>query len=162
MVAEIDHQFEQWYETYRDRLYHYVWTLLGYNEQDALQVTSDVFVKLYRYVLTHEIEHPQALLYRIAHNEAENRKNKERGRLTALDDGHRETFVADDDVRDETELTFRQELLEQVMQRLTTDEQTLVYLRRYDQRAYDEISQILDMPINTVATRLRRVMTKMQ
>ncbi|MFZ5341609.1 MAG: RNA polymerase sigma factor [Patescibacteria group bacterium] len=60
------------YRRRKDNIYSYIWNILNYNTQDALNVTSDVFVKVFNYSKSNDIQKFKSFLYRTAHNEAVN------------------------------------------------------------------------------------------
>jgi RNA polymerase sigma-70 factor, ECF subfamily len=65
--------FETLYERWHKKIYNYLWNLLNYNYDDTVSVTSDVFIKFYDYLQTHDadvVKNVKAILYRIAHNAA--------------------------------------------------------------------------------------------
>jgi RNA polymerase sigma-70 factor (ECF subfamily) len=144
---------------YQDKLMRYAGYLLG-DPDKASDVVQEAFIKAYINLKSFDPSKKfTSWLYRIAHNEAINIIEKTK-RVIALDpeselDGG--VNVEDDFVKQEL-ITHAQECLNQ-MAIMYREPLSLYYL---DDKSYDEISDILRIPIGTVGTRINRAKSLMK
>ena len=98
-------------------------------------------------------------LYRIAYNVAITRlrRRKPTVSLTGKDDSAKMDFAGDIDAPDERmQGQERASQLMLAMGRLTEEHRSILVLREMDELDYEAISEILDLPIGTVRSRLHR------
>ncbi len=148
-------------------LKRYVRRLLGRHAQSAEDVLQDVFIKAYVNLNDYDTSRPLApWLYRIAHNEAVSflRKRSSEPQVIDGEDGRfllermRDETLADGRVRfDLTESGVNGALIE-----LDPRYRDVLVLRYLEDKSYDEISDILQMPPGTVATRIRRGLERLK
>jgi RNA polymerase sigma-70 factor, ECF subfamily len=138
---------------YQDKLIRYATYLLR-DEQKALDVVQDSFIKAYVNLNGFDVKKKfGSWIYRIVHNEAMNRIKKY----------HKETpLMQNFDIRsdEDVELNFsKKEVVQKVqtcldhMPVLYSEPLALFYL---EDKSYEEISDILRIPMGTVATRINR------
>ena len=77
--------FEQIYKENKDRIYSFLLNILNYNKDDASQMLSESFLKLWEQLQSQEIKNPKNWLYTIAHNLAVN-MIKKNSKITTLDE----------------------------------------------------------------------------
>lgn len=157
--------FEQLYLRYKQPIYNYCWTLLNYNTQDAISVTSDVFIKIYEYLKNHQVENIKALLYTTAHNESLNLIASHRGeRRDQFTELFEETVEDNEDKNEKhlLELSFKQEILQDLLKHLDEQSREILYLVYYEEKSYEEIAELLHLKKNTVGTLLSRAKKKLQ
>jgi RNA polymerase sigma-70 factor, ECF subfamily len=138
---------------YQDKLMRYATYLLR-DEQKALDVVQDSFIKAYVNLNGFDVKKKfGSWIYRIVHNEAMNRAKKY----------HKETpLLRDFDIRsdEDVELNFsKKEVVEKA--RSCLDQMPVLYseplaLFYLEDKSYEEISDILRIPMGTVATRINR------
>ena len=155
--------FEHLFKKYYQPIYNYVLRRL-YNQTAAKDVTANTFVKAlenlnkfqWRGVLF------SSWLYRIATNEVNQyfRKNK---RVVALSDEHEATLKSDitsdaEVINSESEMAknIRSKQLHLALSTLKAKYQTVITLRYFEELSLKQISEILDLPENTVKTHIRR------
>ncbi len=145
-------------ERYQDKLYRYVFRMTKDND-----VTNDIvqqaFIKAYKNLQGFDTKRKfSSWIYRITHNETMNyfQKNK---RNIKIDDAslldkllHREQ-VTD---RDEVESEELKQIMQEVINELPINYSAPLSLFYYEDKSYEEISEILHIPVNTVGTRIRR------
>jgi RNA polymerase sigma-70 factor (ECF subfamily) len=145
---------------YQDRLYTALSHAIGCVEE-ARDVAQDAFVQAF--VKLESFQRQSAFytwLYRIAFNAAVSR-NRRRRPQTSLD-GHAEATgrepVDSREARPEESLERRERVYQvrTALQALPTDYRTVLVLREIDGCDYDQISEILDVPVGTVRSRLHR------
>jgi RNA polymerase sigma-70 factor (ECF subfamily) len=132
--------------------------------QDVLQ---EVFIKAYLHLNDYDTTLPfSSWIYRIAHNETISHFRKEKNRPLVLEMGADDEFfgkIADD-------LGFsRQEIeryhdtdIQTALQALEPRYRDIIVLKFFEEKSYDEISDILQMPQGTVATLINRAKKKIK
>lgn len=132
------------------------------NSEEARDLAQDIFVTVYKSLPSlRERDKFSSWLYQIAINHCRNRYKKlsRRGFFSSLSLDDEDTFLqlsGDDDPerqlqRDTTVLAVRE-----AINSLGDAEREILYLRDLQELAYDEISQILDIPLGTVKSKLNR------
>ncbi len=98
-------------------------------------------------------------LYRIAFNTAISRQRRRRPRVSIERDlGEAGTKLDDEGPPPEARLETeeRASVLMAALERLSEEHRLILVLREMDEMSYEEISEILDLPIGTVRSRLHR------
>jgi len=154
-------------ERYQGKLFAYIYRLVG-DKEEAEDLLQDVFIKSYRNLSSFDVERKfSSWIYRIAHNEAVNyikRKSlkrfiswesitatKDKLEMSSVEEGadkawlRKETEKEVDDAIEQLPLKYRQVLL----------------LRYFSDKSYEEISDILGKPVNTVGTLIKRAKNKL-
>lgn len=150
--------FEQIYIDHKDRIYTFLLNILNYNVDDASQILADTFVKLREYGQKNKIQNLKNLAYTISHNLAVDfiKKNKN---LTRLDDNGWHSYF---DLLDNVNLTFEQKRVQEAIFTLDTTVREVVQLTYYEDKSYQEISEILSIPKNTIWTMLFQAKKKLE
>jgi len=144
---------------YQDRLYNTVVHVAG-NAEDARDVVQDAFVQAFLKLDTFQRSSAfYTWLYRIAFNVAASHRRRRKPTLSI--ERARETSGIEpmDNTDGPTELLERKERCLQVRQaidRLNYEHRTVLVLREIDGFCYETISEILDVPLGTVRSRLHR------
>jgi RNA polymerase sigma-70 factor (ECF subfamily) len=151
--------FGQLVSKYQDRLYNSLVHVVGSTDlaHDAVQ---DAFVQAYLKLATFQRASGfYTWLYRIAFNMAASRRRRQK------------PVVSVDQVRDDSgqepadqgaapgERLEQQERVVQVqdaLARLSEEHRAILVLREVDECAYEEIAEILDLPVGTIRSRLHR------
>jgi RNA polymerase sigma-70 factor (ECF subfamily) len=142
---------------YQDRLYNSLLRVVG---EDAADIAQDAFVQAY--LKLDSFRGSSAFytwLYRIAFNLAMSHARRER-RAASLD-GMKDNFgnePVDGQPTPDAGLERREsvEMVHAALARLSTDYRTILVLREIDGCRYDEIADILELPVGTVRSRLFR------
>jgi RNA polymerase sigma-70 factor (ECF subfamily) len=142
---------------YQDRLYNSLLRVVG---EDAADIVQDAFVQAY--VKLDSFRGSAAFytwLYRIAFNLAMSHARRER--KTASLDGMKASWGSepvDGQPTPEVSIERREnvEMVHAALARLSTEYRTILVLREIDGCRYDEIAEILDLPVGTVRSRLFR------
>jgi RNA polymerase sigma-70 factor (ECF subfamily) len=153
-------------ERYQHRVYTLCARWMG-NDRIAEEVAQDVFLALYRSLADFRGDAQLSTwIFRVAINHCKNRKQYRRRRaedqhepLEGLgdDDGPKRQLAADGPPpdaglhRDEAELLVREGLAA-----LDDEQRAIIVMRDVDDRSYEEIAEILDLPRGTVKSRLHR------
>lgn len=161
VLADAD-QYGILMERYEAKLDRYIRRLGVYTPEDREDVLQDIFIKAYRYLNSFD----QSLqfsswLYRIAHNEAISwyRKKKVRPEGHLVDDADTILAFTKAELSDAAEASTARINASEVQRALAElDEKyrTVIILRFFEHKEYEEISDILRIPVGTVGTLVHR------
>lgn len=145
--------FEVLYDRYKDKIFSYIWNILNYNTDDASNVLSDVFIKIFEYCKINQIQNFKTLLYRFAHNTCVDwiRTNKSWFHVDEQKAQLRED-IQDSIEKENLNTKFKQEIMMKYLSQLDEKFRNVLYLYYYECKSYDEISQIIWSNKNTVWT----------
>lgn len=149
------------FDEFRDRLLRYLLNF-GLGIPDAEEVIQDIFLSLFRHFLRRKsCEHPRGWLFRVAHNLALKRRQRNRPE-GAMVDAFGEDSVADPAPTAEEQLIFRQtqQRLLAVLDALSEQDRNCLTLRAEGLR-YREIAEILDMSLGAVSLSLTRSLSRL-
>ncbi len=144
-------------DRYERPLCAFIFRLLGDKENcaDALQET---FLKAYKNINSFNIQRKfSSWIYRIAHNEAitHYRNNTKH---VALDDTAEIASEENNEtaVQQKLDSVGHKKLLSKALLTITLKYREVIVLRYFEDRSYEEISEIMHIPVNTVGTYLSR------
>jgi RNA polymerase sigma-70 factor (ECF subfamily) len=150
---------------YQDRLLNAV-TYISGSRDAAEDVVQDAFVQAYTKL--HSFGGNSAFytwLYRIAINAAISRRRKRKGE-TSIDARHDERGVEpSDNLEGAEDRVLREERAGQVqaaLAALSAEHRMILVLREMEDCDYDQIAEILDVPVGTVRSRLHRARLQMR
>lgn len=147
-------------ERYEAKLGRYVRRLMPGIGEDADDVLQEVFMKVYVNARGFDPSLSfSSWIYRIAHNEAVSwlRKKKARPETVELGDDDFQTFVASvEEGQSEREQALTQDVVSRVLGAMSEKYRTALVLKFLEQKSYEEISDILRVPMGTVATLIHR------
>jgi len=152
-LAGDERAFAALFDRYKNLVYKTAYLMLG-NANDAEDALQEVFVQVHRSLSTFQPSKGAftTWLHRITVNHCLNRRRKRRLPVLSLDEvsplsltGRSPSF--------ESRLA-EEETVQQALNRLSEKQRTVVILRYYWDLSYAEMSQILDIPVGTVKSRL--------
>ena len=149
-------------ERYQDKLARYVRRLGVRSEDDVADVLQETFIKVYRNLNEFDSSFSfSSWVYRIAHNETMSwhRKRSVRPEGYLIDDGDAvlSLLTSDDDSDEERfDAGIDAERLSKAVASLDAKYRDVVILRFFEHKEYDEISDILKIPIGSVGTQIHR------
>jgi RNA polymerase sigma-70 factor (ECF subfamily) len=151
--------FGQLVTKYQDRLYNSLVHVIG-SLDEAADVVQDAFVQAFLKLRTFQKQSAfYTWLYRIAFNVAISRKRR-RKPTTSLEGQHEQTgWEPMSHVESPSHALESAERIKQVraaLDHLSEEFRTVVVLREIDGYCYETISEMLDLPIGTVRSRLHR------
>ncbi|MDD4761410.1 MAG: RNA polymerase sigma factor [Candidatus Pacebacteria bacterium] len=156
--------FREIVERYEKKIFFYVRRFLN-NQDDARDLTQDVFVKVYKNIQSFDSEKRfSPWIYRIAHNEAVNIiKKKIREPLNFFDP---EVLfphpVANEDPQSDAEKNEIKKALEECLEDMDEKYKEVLILRYFEDMDYKDIAEILKIPVVTVGVRLNRGKDKLR
>jgi RNA polymerase sigma-70 factor (ECF subfamily) len=131
------------------RVFNYLLRIVGQRE-DAMDLTQDVFLKAYQNLTKlSDVERFSPWLFRIAHNEAYSLLRKNRPDQAEL--------LYDPPTATASSGMFPAEMslaVERALQRLTPDQREAVILKIFQGFKFEEMAEILDLPLSTIKSRL--------
>lgn len=152
---------------YQGKLFAYLYRLIG-NREEAEDLLQDVFIKAYRNMNSYDTKRKfSSWIYRIAHNEAVNHiKRKSLKKFISLESVTSTKDKLDSSSpEDNAEISWiRKETSQEVdeaIYRLPLKYRQVLILRYYTDKSYEEISDILGKPVNTVGTLIKRAKNKL-
>ena len=141
---------------YEKKLSHYLLKFLSDRDdmEDILQV---IFIKVYKNLYGFDVNKKfSSWIYRIAHNEAVNYLKKRKGNRISLDDVEYKLIDEKADIRGSADQMFLKEDIEKVLNEMNIKYKEPIVLFYFENMSYDEISDILRIPKNTVGTLIMR------
>lgn len=144
---------------HQDRLYNTIFHMVGHAE-DARDIVQEAMIQALLKLDSFRRESRfYTWLYRIAFNVAANRRRRHRptASLDRLrDSGGVEPADRRDGPAENLEREERRRRVRQAIARLADDYRNVLVLRDIDGCRYEAIAEILDLPLNTVRSRLHR------
>ena len=155
--------YEILYNKYKNRIYNFVYRYV--NDVDVAQdITHDTFLKLYTHKDTYrEIAKFSTWLYTIALNIARTELRKKKRRQTysesELSTEDREFAISSDEnvIKDKNSDSLEINLvMNSCLMKLSDEFKTMIIFRDIQELSYDVISNIMELPIGTVKSRINR------
>jgi len=153
---------------YKNQLLNFVYRFLG-NAEEAEDLVQETFLRVYRNRKAYQkVAKFSTWIYTIAGNLAktELRKRKRRKFFSISDLGYNEK---DYDISDEAynpekdvDSRMKEEIIHREITELSPKFREVILLRDVQQLSYEEISQIVDIPLGTVKSRVNRGRLKLQ
>jgi len=144
---------------YQDRLYNTVFHVVGHAE-DARDVVQEALVQAF--LKLDSFKHHSAFytwLYRIAFNAAITHRRRRRPAVSVdqiRETSNREPVDCEDGPAESLDRKERCGRVRQAIAQLAEEHRAVLVLREIDGCCYETISEILDLPIGTVRSRLHR------
>jgi RNA polymerase sigma-70 factor, ECF subfamily len=149
-------------DRYRDRLFYHALYILK-DSEEALDVCQEVFIRSFNEPKAFDPDFKvKAWLFRVCTNLCYNIVRDKKRRTNILENlGRQETAVPK---RDQADVTSHREMSEQMqvaLDQLTLAHKTILLLKYWDDLSYLEISEVLDIKLGTVMSRLSRAKEKL-
>jgi RNA polymerase sigma-70 factor (ECF subfamily) len=152
---------------YQDRLYPTVLRLTG-SADDAHDLLQETFLRAYQKLgLFHGGSSFYTWVYRIAVNLALSDRRRRKTARPAVDVSTRETFDPPDDPSQTDpalplERAERDARIQNALSALAADHRAVVVLKDLDGLRYEEIAEMLGIPVGTVRSRLHRARNELR
>lgn len=161
--------FEELVRRYQRPIAAYVYRMVG-DYESALDLTQEVFIKVYNSLRQYRSEFKfSTWIYKIAHNSAVDHLRRYSTRaastLTGEFDGEQYELPLESrrlSPEQESERAERRAEIEQVVRALPVAYRELVLLRHAHDMSYEEISEVMGLPLGTVKNRLFRAREAMR
>jgi len=155
-----DHQaLAEIIERYQNKLFYYIVRIIG-NMDDSQDVVQETFLKVYENIQGFDESRKfSSWIYRIAHNLGINQVKKNQ-RLSAVE-AHTLDWLEDrvEEAEDIVAAEEKQRLLKEMKENifsLRQEYRDILVLYYFEDKSYEEISDILRIPASTVGVWLRR------
>lgn len=149
---------ERIHEEHLTAMYRHGLSLLR-DEAAVRDLLQDVFLKLAEgRANLGEMESERAYLLRMVHHGAIDRMRRDKVRRDHAEKKPEEIFLSSPDPDREA---FRRQL-EMALGQLPPEQREVVVLKLWEERTFDEISQICGIPLNTAASRYRYALDKLR
>jgi len=153
-----EHACQKILNLYKGRIFSYVYRMVK-NYHDAEDITFDTFIKCFKALGRFDTSKKfSTWLYTIAHNQTIDFFRKNKQEYEYFDDRH----AAKDDFVEEYEKKKKMEKIDQALAKMPVLDRELVILFHREENSYQEISEILKIPITTIKTRLHRARKKLR
>ena len=153
---------------YKDKLINFIFNYLG-DIESSEDVVQETMIKLYQKKHYYkEIAKFSTWLYTIAKNLANTELRKRKQRKTTLlsqfskDDKMYDLPSNDNEVGQEIQTEIVSKIIREAVDQLSEKFKTVITLRDIQQLSYEDISEIIDVPIGTVKTRINRARLQLQ
>lgn len=167
--------FDQIVNLYADKLYNYIVRMLG-NPHDAEDVLQEVFLRAYQGLPTFDGRASLSTwLFQIAHNLCIDHYRKQERRVKTVsiyqdnsdeaDEGTEEWEFPDTQTPDPMQAVLDkelQEVVERALENLSPKLKSVLLLYDVEGLSYEEISQLLGIPMGTVKSRLHMARSEIQ
>jgi RNA polymerase sigma-70 factor (ECF subfamily) len=149
------------YDDHAGSLFAFLLNLLR-SEADTFDVLQELFLKLGRRpALLRGARDERAFLLRLAHNAAIDLIRCQKTRQRNYDQLARESLALFAESADPDEQVFREKLAE-ALGVLPADQRVVVHLKLWEKLTFDAIAEILEIPLNTAASRYRYGLDKLR
>jgi RNA polymerase sigma-70 factor (ECF subfamily) len=143
---------------YKGRIFSYILRMVK-NYHDAEDLTFDTFIKCFRALDSFDRSRRfSTWLFSIAHNTTIDFFRKNRIQYEYIDERH----ASNTDFVREFEIKKKMELIDQAITQLAPIDRELVVLFHKEEYSYQEISDIVHLPITTIKTRLHRARKRLR
>ena len=153
---------------YKDKLINFIFNYLG-DIESSEDVVQETMIKLYQKKHYYkEIAKFSTWLYTIAKNLANTELRKRKQRKTTLlsqfskDDKMYDLPSNDNEVGQEIQTEIVNKIIREAVGKLSEKFKTVITLRDIQQLSYEDISEIIDVPIGTVKSRINRARLQLQ
>lgn len=141
-------EFSKVYKKYKDEVYNYVFWRV-YNEEDALDITQEIFMKVYRGLPEFKGKSSiKTWIFAIARNTVINYLKRNRYKEEDIEN-YVLSYNPDRDVHMKV-------LVLKAMERLSDEQREVIKLYFFDGFSYKEIAELLQISVGTVKSRLSR------
>ncbi len=161
-IAGREDGFEELVRRYQRPIAAYVYRMVG-DYDAALDLTQEVFIKVYGSLARYRPEYKfSTWIYKIAHNAAVDHLRRHSTREQSLVnqvDGEQYDLPIESgrlSPEQESERAERRLEIEAVVQQLPSAYRELIILRHSHDLSYDEIAEVMSLPLGTVKNRLFR------
>ncbi|MDD4333150.1 MAG: sigma-70 family RNA polymerase sigma factor [Patescibacteria group bacterium] len=161
MTLENQEIFAYLIDRYQSKLARYIKRLTNYIPEEVEDLLQDIFIKVYKNLNSFDRDLKfSSWIYRIAHNEVISnfRQKNRRPHCYPGDDNEREliNLVSEINIEKEINNKLTRESIKKVMDELDEKYSEVLILKYFEEKNYEEMSDILEKPLGTVATLLNR------
>lgn len=156
--------FEALIKGYQKMAYNVAYRIMG-NEEDAKDMTQEAFIKVYRNIKGFRMDSSfSTWMYRIVMNTCKDELRKKKMKVISIDqpittdDGQMQMELEDHGLKPDEIVESRetQKEVHEALQEIKETNRVVVVLRDIKGFSYAEISEIIDVPVGTIKSRINR------
>lgn len=153
--------FAELFRFYQNYLYKLCFSYVQ-NEQETLDLMQEIYIKLYTNIGKYDEKYPfHPWVRKVAVNTCINVKRKQAPMSIPLNNDNEEfdledQLAAGEDTQQEVEKHDMARIIKQHINCLPKKQRMVIILRYYEDLSYDEIAELLNIPLGTVKTDLYR------
>ena len=161
-VIEDQEQYVELVKRYEGKLKRYVRYLIGVDQAD--EVVQETFIKAFVNLKSFDTKKGKwsSWIYRISHNEAMNKVKKKKHLSLDFNDWLKEVLPGKVNVEEEYEREDEKAMVRESLSKLELKYRSVLSLYYLEDKSYEEISEILKIPMGTVGIRLKRGKEKLK
>jgi RNA polymerase sigma-70 factor (ECF subfamily) len=161
--------FEELVSAYEKKIYNYCLRMTN-SREDAEDLTQEVFIKVYRSLKNFKGNSQLSTwIYRIAHNICIDNYRRNKATVVPLthnrpgEEERELDLLSTEPSPEETVITReKQEMIMACINSLKPEYRSVIILRDIQHHSYDEIANILDIPLGTVKSHISRARTALR
>lgn len=156
-------KFGEIIDRYQGKLFGYMKNLVNQKNEDVEDLVADTLLKTYENIQGFDTKKKfSSWIYRIAHNRAIDYFKKRKVIITEIEDKE-EFLMSNDKLLEEVEIEKEQsKLITESINKLEIKYKEVVLLYYYEEKSYEEISDILKIPTSNVGVLLHRAKEKLK
>jgi RNA polymerase sigma-70 factor (ECF subfamily) len=148
-------------QRYEGKLGRYIYRISGGSKEDIEDLLQEIFLAIYRNLNDFDSALKfSSWIYRIAHNKVISHYRKVKARAQLIGGEESERLVAmikdDNDIHEKVNDKITGEVLSELFKKIDIKYKEVLVLKYFEQKDYNEISDILKKPVGTVGTLLSR------
>ena len=145
-------------ERYESKLLRYIKRILYISDEDAEDILQEVFLKAYKNINSYNPKYSFSnWIYRIAHNEAISFLRKKSVTVSNTEDENIfDRIPSDEDIEDDFLNSVKSTEVREILSKLDQKYREVLVLRFFEEKEYNEISEILHISSGTVASLINR------
>jgi len=145
-------------DRYTDKLMRFIRRISGVSTEQAEDLLQDIFLKMYQNLNSFDTELKfSSWAYRIARNHTISyHRKKSRQPEYELKDETAAKLASDLKIEHEVDKKIEAERINQVLSDMKPKYRDIIILKFLEEKDYNEISDILKIPLGTIATRIHR------
>ncbi|WP_145391878.1 RNA polymerase sigma factor [Stieleria neptunia] len=164
MLKGDDQAFGEFVSLYQDRLFTSMLAHTG-SRHDAEEIVQEAFVKAFQHLP--RFRHQSQLytwVYRIARNTSVNRARSGRDEVSLDANGGESNLSAPESSQPHVsmERLERVTMMRRALEAIETRHRKILLLREFEERSYQEIAEIMQIPLGTVRSRLSRARSRLR
>ncbi|MCK5589341.1 MAG: RNA polymerase sigma factor [Candidatus Pacebacteria bacterium] len=154
-------------DRYQKKLDNYIKRISSFSIEDREDVLQEIFLSAYENINSFDISLKfSSWIYRVAHNKTISRwrrYKKESSNISVEENIFLvEQVFNENDVLKNIENIENKELIQKIFLKIPVKYKDILVLRFMEEKSYDEISDILEIPTSTVGTQVRRAKEKVK
>ena len=154
-------------ERYEKKLLRYVMRISSATQEDAEDILQEVFIKVYKNLNNFDTSLKfSSWIYRITHNQTISHHRKIKARPQIIDSDKSEIILeiikSEDGTIKKIDNDILRKNIDKALAKINLKYREALILRFFEEKDYNEISDILQKPLGTVATLINRAKKKLK